>query len=84
MDAFTRLAEATRREHQQGELPDFVVPLLMKVADNRDKFKGQEELVAELAARVEEYDPISNYCCEKIGFNLQDIHNILDRLRVSY
>ena len=84
MDAFTRLAEATRREHQQGELPDFVVPLLMKVAENREKYKEQSELVAELANRVEEYDPISNYCCEKIGFNLKDIHNILDRLRVSY
>jgi len=84
MDVFSRLAEATRREHEQGELPDFVVPLLMVVVNNREKFRGQEELVGELANRVEEYDPISNYCCEKIGYNLKDIHRILDQLRVGY
>ena len=84
MDIFTRLAEVTRREHEEGELPDFVVPLLLHVANNREQFSTSAETVRELVARVEEYDPISNYCCEKIGFNLQDIHNILDRLRVSY
>ena len=84
MDCFARLAEATRRENEHGELPDFVVPLLMTVAENREKYRDKEELVRELANRVEEYDPISNYCCEKIGFNLKDIHLILDQLRVSY
>ena len=44
----------------------------------------REDLVKELADRVEEYDNISNYCCEKIGFNLKDIHLTLDLLRVSY
>ncbi len=84
MDEFKRLAHAVKRENSGGELPDFVVPLLMKVADNPDIFRDEIELVRELADRVEEYDPISNYCCEKIGYNLKDIHLILDRLRVSY
>ena len=84
MDEFTRLAEVTRRENEQGELPDFVVPLLMKVATNREEFGDRKELVGELANRVEEYDTISNYCCEKIGYNLKDIHLILDQLKVSY
>lgn len=84
MDEFARLAEAVKRENQDGELPDFVVPLLMQVVENRDDYKNQVDLVRELANRVEEYDTISNYCCEKIGYNLNDIHLILDRLRVSY
>ncbi len=84
MDEFVRLAEAIKRENQEGELPDFVVPLLMKVVENREDFENQVDLVRELANRVEEYDTISNYCCEKIGYNLNDIHLILDRLRVSY
>ena len=84
MDTFTKLAQVTRRENKEGELPDFIVPLLMRIAENPMKFSEQEETVKELVARVDEYDPISNYCCEKIGFNLQDIHTILDRLRVSY
>jgi hypothetical protein len=84
MDEFNRLAEVTRREHEQGELPDFIVPLLMHVAENHEKFSDREDLVRELANRVAEYDTISNYCCEKIGYNLKDIHLILDQLRVSY
>jgi len=84
MDTFTRLAQVTQRENKKGELPDFIVPLLMRIAENPREFLAQEEIIKELVARVEEYDPISNYCCEKIGYNLQDIHTILDRLRVSY
>ena len=84
MNEFERLASATKRENRDGELPDFIVPLLLKVAGNPDIYRDRIDLVRELANRVEEYDTISNYCCEKIGYNLKDIHSILDRLRVSY
>ena len=84
MDEFERLAKAVEQENREGELPDFIVPLLMRVADNPGDFSEQIDLVRELANRVEEYDTISNYCCEKIGYNLKDIHLILDKLRVSY
>ena len=84
MDLFEQLAKTVEEQNRNGELPDFVVPLLMKVAEHPENFTGREDLVAELLERVREYDPISNYCCEKIGFNLKDIHLTLDRLRVSY
>ena len=84
MDVFTRLEQAIIRESEEGELPYFVVPLLMRVVNNKEEFMDREDLVKELADRVEEYDNISNYCCEKIGFNLKDIHLTLDLLRVSY
>ena len=84
MDIFSKLAEAVRRENKEGELPDFIVPLLMKVADNPADFSGQEELVAELAMRVEQYETWSEMCCEKQGFSLEDIHRTLDRLKVRY
>lgn len=84
MDPFKRLALAVERENRDGELPDFVVPLLKEVADNPEAYASQIDLVRELANRVEEYDPISNYCCEKIGYNLKDIHLILDRMRIRY
>lgn len=84
MNEFERLAAVTLRENRDGELPDFIVPLLLKVSENPDSYSDNIDLVRELANRVEEYDPISNYCCEKIGYNLKDIHSVLDRLRVSY
>ena len=84
MDIFTRLAEVTHRENSAGELPDFIVPLLLKVADNPSMFVGREELVAELVLRVEQYETWSEMCCEKQGFSLEDIHRTLDRLKVRY
>jgi hypothetical protein len=84
MDIFTRLAEVTRRENSEAELPDFIVPLLLKVADNPSMFAGREELVAELVLRVEQYETWSEMCCEKQGFSLEDIHRTLDRLKVRY
>jgi hypothetical protein len=84
MDIFARLAAAVRRQNAEGELPDFIVPLLLRVADQPESFAGREELVAELLQAVEEYETYAFTCCEKIGFGLEDIHRLLDRLRVSY
>ena len=83
-NVFARLAEVTRRENRDGDLPDFIVPLLLKVADNPQAFSGREELVAELVVRVEQYETWSEMCCEKQGFSLEDIHRTLDRLKVRY
>lgn len=84
MDLFRQLACEVRRQNEEGELPDFIVPMLMKVADNPAKFAGQEKLVATLLQYVEEYQTWSEMCCEKIGFSLEDIHRVLDRLKVRY
>lgn len=84
MDTFAKLAAATLKENSEGELPDFIVPLLLKVAENPADFAGHEPLVAELLMRVEAYETWSEMCCEKQGFSLEDIHRTLDRLKVRY
>ena len=84
MDIFAKLAEATHKGNEEGELPDFIVPLLMKVAGNPANFTGREELIAELVMRVEQYETWSELCCEKQGFSLEDIHRTLDHLKVRY
>ena len=84
MNLFRRLAETTRQQNSEGELPDFIVPLLLKVANNPEQFEDQVELVLSLLQAVEEYENYSNVCCEKIGFSLEDIHTRLDRLGVGY
>jgi len=84
VDLFARLAAAIVRQNRDGDLPDFVVPLLMKVAQNPADFVGQEDLVALLLEEVEDYETYSNVCCEKIGFSLEDINRTLDKLRVRY
>ena len=84
MDIFAKLAATTLKENSEGELPDFIVPLLMKVAENSSDFAGREALVEELVMRVEQYETWSEMCCEKQGFSLEDIHRTLDRLKVRY
>jgi len=84
MDIFERLALVVRQQNQEGELPDFIVPLLLKVAGNPAEFAGREELIATLVQYVEEYQTWSGMCCEKVGFSLEDIHRTLDRLKVRY
>ncbi|MDG5469499.1 hypothetical protein P9J64_14305 [Deltaproteobacteria bacterium IMCC39524] len=84
MDIFAKLAASTLKENSEGDLPDFIVPLLMKVAENPADFAGREALVEELVMRVEQYETWSEMCCEKQGFSLEDIHRTLDRLKVRY
>jgi len=84
MDIFAKLAATTIKENAEGDLPDFIVPLLMKVAENPADFTGREALVVELVTRVEQYETWSEMCCEKQGFSLEDIHRTLDRLKVRY
>ena len=84
MDIFAKLAASTLKENSEGELPDFIVPLLMKVAKNPADFAGRETLIEELVMRVEQYETWSEMCCEKQGFSLEDIHRTLDHLKVRY
>lgn len=84
MDVFERLACAVRQQNQEGELPDFITPLLMRVAENPAEFADREELVATLLKYVEQYETWSEMCCEKVGYSLEDIHRTLDRMKVRY
>lgn len=84
MDVFERLAKAVHQQNAEGELPDFIVPILLKVAGNPAEFAGREAMVATLLQYVEEYQTWSEMCCEKVGFSLEDIHRLLDRLKVRY
>ncbi len=84
MDLFERLAAAVRRQNAEGDLPDFIVPLLLRVSDDPTAHAGREELVATLLEEVEEYQTYSNVCCEKVGFSLEDIRRTLDALGIGY
>jgi len=84
MDCFAQLARAVRQQNQEGELPDFIVPLLLKIAENPEEFADRAEHVATLIKYVEDYQTWSEMCCEKVGFSLEDIHRTLDQMKVRY
>jgi hypothetical protein len=73
MELFARLAEAVEKEHREGELPDFMVPTLLRVAEHPEEFAGQENLVETLLQQVSEYQTYSFTCCEKLGYGVEDL-----------
>jgi len=84
MTVFEQLAAAVRRQNEEGELPDFITPLLLQVAENPEEFADRKELVGTLLKYVEEYETWSEMCCEKVGYSLEDIHRTLDKMKVRY
>lgn len=84
MDLFAQLAEAVRQQNAEGDLPDFIVPLLLRVAENPVEFADRQEQVATLLKYVREYETWSEMCCEKVGYSLEDINRTLDRMKVRY
>lgn len=83
MDIHQRLAAAVQRQNREGELPNFIVPRLLAVAEHPERFSAQSALVAELLEQVEQYETYSNVCCEKIGFGIEDLQRTLQRLGVE-
>jgi hypothetical protein len=83
MDIFRQLAEAVHTQHREGDLPDFLVPEILEVADKPQRFEGQEDLVAELLIRVNEYETFSEMCCEKTGYGMEDIRRTLAKLHTA-
>jgi hypothetical protein len=83
MDLFIRLAAAARRQHSEGELPDFMLVPLLQVAEHPERFADKTTLVAELLEQVEQYETYSNVCCEKIGFSIEDLQRTLKRLEAA-
>ena len=84
MNLFEQLAEAVRRQNTEGDLPDFITPLLLHVANNPAQFADREEHVATLLKYVLEYETWSEMCCEKVGYSLEDINRTLDKMKVRY
>ena len=83
MDVFALLGETAHRQNKEGDLPDFILPLLMKVADNPERFAGREEQVEELVKYVEDYETFSEMCCEKSGYGMEDIRRTLAELHAA-
>ncbi len=80
MDLHEKLACAVHRENEQGELPDFIVPVLLRITQNPQTCRNCPDLLTTLIQQVEGYQTFSEMCCEKIGFGLEDIERTLQKI----
>jgi len=82
MSIFERLAEATLRENWDGEIPDYIVPHLLDVAQHPEQHADQEWMVELLLMQVEDFDTYAESGCCKTAFSIEDIYMSLRRLGI--
>ena len=73
MDPFETLEKAIADQAKEGELPVFLHEALYALSRGRQRFAGREELVAQLAWQVAEYDPYAEAGCCKTACGAEDI-----------
>ncbi len=83
MNVFDQLAEAALRENRDGEIPDFIVPHLLEVAQHPECYTDQEWVVEILLMQVEDYDTYAESGCCKTAFSIEDIYTSLQRLGIK-
>ena len=82
MNVFERLEKAALRENSEGEIPDYIVPHLLEVAQNPERFDEQEWAVEILLMQVEDFDTYAESGCCKTAFSIEDIYMSLRRLGI--
>ena len=83
MNVFEQLAEATIRENRDGEIPDFIVPHLLEVAQHPECYIDEEWAVEILLMQVEDFDTYAESGCCKTAFSIEDIYTSLQRLGIK-
>lgn len=77
MTIFEQLAATVRRQETESELPVWLVPPLLAVAENPERYAGKEYLVEMLLAQVNEYDPYAEAGCCKWAYDEEDLKRTL-------
>ncbi|WP_429886538.1 GSU3529 family protein [Geoalkalibacter halelectricus] len=80
---FEKLTDALHAARQEQELPDYLAEQILFILDNREKFRGREDQIAQLTEQVSLYDTygqtgylgmgVSNLILEKSLQRLIDI-----------
>jgi hypothetical protein len=83
MTIFDRLEEVPLRENRGGEIPDYIVPHLLEVAQHPERHRDQEWAVEILLMQVEDYDTYAESGCCKTAFSIEDIYMSLRRLGIQ-
>ncbi len=83
MDIFEQLAAAIRKEHEQGELPDYLVAPLQRVVENAEDYRDRAELVGKLTEQLGDLDPYSDCGCFGEGYTVADLITTLKQLGIE-
>lgn len=63
MDPFVRLAQAAKRQHEEGDLPSRLLEEILEIACSPALHSGNTELVERLIRQVEDFDSYAGAGC---------------------
>lgn len=81
MSIFEELRQAVLLNHEEGDLPEWLLADLLEVADSPEHYADRQQLVQHLIEQVRDYDPYAGAGCFSDACSLDDIRRTLRRLK---
>lgn len=83
MNPFVRLLRSARQQHEENHFPAELLGEVQQLVANADALAGREAQIAELAARIEDFDPYAGTGCFGEAASAAEIAALLKRLRTG-
>ena len=80
MSICEELRQAALLQHEEGDLPEWLLADILEVADSPDRYADRGQLVQLLVNQVRGYDPYAGAGCFSESFGLEDIRRTLRQL----
>jgi hypothetical protein len=81
MSIFEELRQAVLLQHEEGDLPEWLLADILEVADSPDRYADRVQLVQHLINQVRDYDPYAGAGCFSDSCGLEDIRRTLRQLK---
>lgn len=80
MSIFEELRQAALLEHEEGDLPEWLLADILEVVDSPSRYADREQLVQQVIDQVRGYDPYAGSGCFSTSFGPEDIRRTLRQL----
>jgi len=80
MSIFEELRQAALLQHEEGDLPEWLLADILEIAGSPDRYAVFEQLVRQLIDQVRGYDPYAGAGCFSTSFGLEDIRRTLRQI----
>jgi hypothetical protein len=80
LSLFEELRQATLLQHEEGDLPEWLLTDILKVVDSPGRYACRQQFVRHLIDQVRGYDPYAGAGCFSTSFGPEDIRRTLRQL----
>jgi hypothetical protein len=80
MTVFEELHHEVLHLHENDDFPEWLIPDILRIAENPGQFSSRERSVKTLLMQVRDFDPSAGAGCFSESFSLEDIKRTLQLL----